>query len=73
MAGSIMKRLEALERSITFRRSRMIVYAAHADTAESDHEAFLTEIGASDADLVVCVSKFGPEPVPPQLVSITPI
>jgi hypothetical protein len=73
MAGSMMKRLEALERSITFRRSRMIVYAAHADTTDSDHEAFLKEIDAGDADLVVCVSKFGPEPAPPRLVSITPI
>ena len=73
MAGSIMKRLEALERSITFRRSRMIVYEAHADTADSDHEAFLKEIAAGDADLVVCVSKFVTEPVPPRLVSITPM
>ncbi len=73
MAGSIMKRLEALERSISFRRARMIVYAAHADTTESDHEAFLKEIAAGEADLVVCVSKFVPEPVPPRLVSITPI
>jgi DNA-binding GntR family transcriptional regulator len=73
MVGSIMKRLEALERSITFRRSRMIVYEAHADTAASEHEAFLKEIAAGDADLVVCVSRFGPEPMSPRLVSITPL
>jgi hypothetical protein len=73
MAGSFLKRLEALERSISFRRSRMIVYEAHADTAESDHAAFLKEIDAGDADLVVCVSKFCTEPVPPRIVSITPM
>ena len=73
MASSFLKRLEALERSITFRRSRMIVYEAHADTAESEHEALLQEIAASDADLMVCVSKFGPDPVPPRVVSINPI
>ena len=72
MAGSFLKRLEALERSLTFRRSRMIVYEAHADT-DSDHEVFLKEIAASDADLVVCVSIFVTEPVPPRLVSITPL
>ena len=72
MSSSFMKRrLEALEKQISFRRSRMIVYEAHADTADSDHEAFLTEIAAGDADLVVCVSKFGTEPVPPRLGSIT--
>jgi hypothetical protein len=43
-----MKRLESLERSISFRRSRMIVYSAHADTTDSDHEAFLKEIDACD-------------------------
>jgi hypothetical protein len=73
MAGSFLKRLEALERSLTFRRSRMIVYEAHADTGDSDHEAFLKEIAASDTDLVVCVSIFVTEPVPPRLVSITPL
>ena len=73
MASSFLKRLEALERSISFRRSRMIVYEAHAGHAESDHEAFLKEIAAGDADLVVCVSKFGPEPVPPRVVSINPV
>jgi hypothetical protein len=51
----------------------MIVYEAHADTADSDHEVFLKEIAASDADLVVCVSIFVTEPVPPRLVSITPL
>ena len=72
MAGSIVKRLEALEQKISFRRSRMILYVAHANTTESDHEAFLTEIGAGGADLVVCVVKFGTEPVPPRIGSITP-
>ena len=71
MVGSIGKRLEALEHRIT--RSRMILYVAHADTTESHHEAFLTEIGAGGADLVVCVLKFGPKPVPPRLGSITPM
>lgn len=72
MAGSFLKRLEALERSITFRQSR-IVYEAHADEAESDHEAFLKQIAAGAADLVVCVSKFVAQPVPPRIVSITSI
>ena len=60
MAGSIVKRLEALEQRISFRRPRMIRYVAHANTSESEHEAFLTEIGAGGA-------------VPPRLGSITPM
>jgi hypothetical protein len=36
----------------------MIVYAAHVDTLDSKHDAFLKEIGACDADLIVCVRKF---------------
>ena len=74
MAGSssVLKRLEALEQRISFRRSRMIVYEARAGTAESDHEAFLKEIAPIAADLVVCVSKFVIEPVPPPDLSVSP-
>ena len=42
---------------------RSVLYIA--DTTDSDHEAFLKEIAAGAADLVVCVSKLVTEPVPP--------
>jgi hypothetical protein len=68
-----MKRLEALEQKISFRRSRIIVYEAHADTTDSDHEALLQEVAPADSDLVIWVARYGDEAVRPRIVSVNPV
>ena len=72
-SASFMKRLEALEQKISFRRPRQIVVwvdGAKEDQPEAD--ALLQELDVKPNDLVIYLRRFGgDDPHLPRLLSVT--
>jgi hypothetical protein len=74
--GTLSKRLELLERAISFRRARHIVVEIdgnNADQSEAESDTILQELAAVDADLVIFTKHYshsGNDPDLPRLISV---
>jgi hypothetical protein len=70
--GALLKRISQLERTIRFKRPRIItiVVDAHSDDRTAE-DAILQELAVVDADLVVRIQDFcGKDPELPRLHSV---
>ena len=72
-SASFMKRLEALEQKISFRRPRQIVVWVDGDKEnQPEADALLQELDVKPNDLVIYLRRFGGnDPDLPRLCSIT--
>jgi hypothetical protein len=75
MSSSFMKRLEALEQKISFRRPRQIVVLV--DGNNEDHsaaDAIVRELAPGPDDLVIYLRRFGGDDLGlPRLLSVRPL
>ena len=75
MSSSFMKRLEALERSISFRRPRQIVVLVDGNSEDqSAADAIVQELESKPDDLVIYLARFtGDKSDLPRLGGVTPL
>ena len=70
-----MKRLEALEQRISFRRPRQIVVLVDGNSEDqSAADAIVQELEVKPDDLVIYLARFGgTDPDLPRIASVTPL
>jgi hypothetical protein len=77
--GTLNKRLEQLERTISFQRARFVVVEIdgnNADQSEAEAGNVLHQLGVTDADMVIYTKHYGRgdgDPTLPRLISVAPL